>query len=323
MRELTFMEATLEGLSEEMARDPTIFVLGEGIGKRGGNFRTTAGLYDKYGPERLRDTPICERGFVGLACGAAMTGSRPVVDFMFLDFILDSLGELINQVAKMQYMSSGRLKMPLLLRGCVGVGHSSATHHSTSGYPVFMHFPGFRVVVPADPADAKGLLKTALRCDDPVLFLEHKSLLSLKGRVPEGEHLVPFGRARVVRPGRDVTVVAVGVMVPRALKAVESLDGISAELIDPRTLAPLDVDTILESVHKTGRLLVADETFAPCGVGAEIAAQVMERGFDDLDAPVRRLHGAHTPTPYSPALEKAVVPDSDAVARAIRDLHAE
>ena len=325
MRELSFMEATLEALSEEMARDPTIFVLGEGIGKRGGNFRTTVGLYDKYGPERLCDTPICERGFVGLACGAAMTGSRPVVDFMFLDFILDSLGELINQVAKMQYMSSGRLKMPLLLRGCVGIGHSSATHHSTNGYPLFLHFPGFRVVVPADPGDAKGLLKTALRCDDPVLFLEHKSLLSLKGPVPEGEHLVPFGQARVVQTGTDITVVAVGIVVPRALKALESLrgDGISVELIDPRTLAPLDIDTILTSVAKTGRLLIVDEAYAPCGVGAEVAAQVMERGFDELDAPVRRLHGAHTPTPYSAPLENAAVPDSDAIARAIRELRAE
>jgi 2-oxoisovalerate dehydrogenase E1 component len=325
MRELTFMEATLEGLSEEMARDPTIFVLGEGIGKRGGNFRTTVDLYDKYGPVRLCDTPICERGFVGLACGAAMTGSRPVVDFMFLDFILDGLGELINQIAKMQYMSSGRLRMPVLLRGCVGIGHASATHHSTNGYPLFLHFPGFRVVVPADPADAKGLLKTALRSDDPVLFLEHKSLLSLKGLVPDGEHLVPFGQARVVQAGREVTVVAVGIMVPRAAKALESLrgEGISAELIDPRTLAPLDIDTILTSVAKTGRLLIVDEAYGPCGVGAEIAAQVMERGFDELDAPIRRLHGAHAPTPYSPPLEKAVALDSDSVARAVRELRAE
>src|SRR6516165_2095133 len=224
MRELSFMEATLEGLSEEMVRDPTIFVLGEGIGRRGGNFKTTEGLFALYGPERLCDTPICERGFVGLACGAAMTGSRPVVDFMFLDFILDSLGELINQVAKMQYMSSGRLRMPLLLRGCVGIGHSAATHHSTNGYPLFLHFPGFRVAVPADPGDAKGLLKTALRSDDPVLFLEHKSLLGLKGSVPEGEHVVPFGQARVVRSGTDATVVALGIMVPRTLKALQSLD---------------------------------------------------------------------------------------------------
>jgi 2-oxoisovalerate dehydrogenase E1 component len=324
MPERSFMEATLEGLTEEMERDPTIFVLGEGIGPRGGNFRTTVGLYERFGPERLRDTPICERGFVGLACGAAMTGSRPVVDFMFLDFILDGLGELINQVAKMQYMSSGRLRMPLLLRGCIGIGHSSATHHSSSGYPLFMHFPGFRVAVPSNPADAKGLLKTALRCPDPVLFLEHKSLLGTKGVVPEGEHLVPFGKARVVRSGKDLTVVAVGVMVPRTLEAVGTLgEDVSVEVIDPRTLAPLDMDTILESVHRTGRLLVVDETFAPCGVGAEIGMRVMEEGFDDLDAPVRRLHGAHTPTPYSPPLEKAVVPDVAAIARAIRELHAE
>jgi 2-oxoisovalerate dehydrogenase E1 component len=324
MRQLSFMEATLEGLSEEMERDPTIFVLGEGIGKRGGNFRTTFGLYERFGPQRLRDTPICERGFVGLACGAAMTGSRPVVDFMFVDFILDALGELINQIAKMRYMSSGRIQMPLLLRGCIGISHSSATHHSSSAYPLFMHFPGFRVVVPGCPADAKGLLKTALRSTDPVLFLEHKLLLGLKGPVPEGEYTIPFGQARVVREGTALTVVGVGVMVQKTLEAIEELgEEISVELIDPRTLAPLDIGTILGSVHKTGRLLIVDETFAPCGVGAEIAMQVMERAFDDLDAPIRRLHGAHTPTPYSPPLEQAVVPDREAIVRAIRELRAE
>src|SRR3954453_6244009 len=186
MRELTFMEATLEALTEEMGRDPTIFVLGEGIGQRGGNFRTTAGLFDRFGPERLRDTPICERGFVGLACGAAMTGTRPVVDFMFADFILDAVGEILNQIAKMQYMSSGRLRMPLLLRGCIGIGHSAATHHSGNYYPMYAHFPGLRVVVPSSPADAKGLLKRALNCDDPVMFLEHREILQLKGPVPDG-----------------------------------------------------------------------------------------------------------------------------------------
>lgn len=322
MREINFMEATLEALAEEMERDPTIFVLGEGIGKRGGNFRTTVGLYDRFGPERLCDTPICERGFVGLACGAAMTGTRPIVDFMFVDFILDSLGELINQIAKMQYMSSGRLKMPVLLRGCVGVGHSAATHHSTSGYPLFVHFPGFRVVVPSNPQDAKGLFKTALRVNDPVLFLEHKSLLSVKGPVREGEFTIPFGQANVVRSGKDVTVVAIGIMVQKAMQAIDALrdEGISVELIDPRTIAPLDIETIVGSVQRTGRLLIVDETFAPCGMGAEIAMQVMERAFDDLDAPIQRLHGAHTPTPYSPPLEKAIVPDSQAIARAIREL---
>jgi 2-oxoisovalerate dehydrogenase E1 component len=325
MRELTFMKATLEGLSEEMAKNPKIFVMGEGVGKRGGNFNTTTGLYDLYGPERLCDTPICERGFVGLSAGAAMTGTRPVIDFMFSDFILDAVGELINQIAKMQYMSSGRLKMPVLLRGCIGIGNSSATHHSGNYYPMYAHFPGLRVVVPSMPYDAKGLLKTALNVDDPVLFLEHKSLLSVKGPVPEEEYFVDFGKATVVRAGTDVTVVALALMVHKTLQACKELaaENIAVELIDPRTVAPLDSDTILQSVHKTGRLLIVDEAFAPYGVGAEIAAQVADRGFDDLDAPIRRLNGAHAPTPYSPPLEAAVVPNPGTIAQAIRDLLAE
>jgi len=324
-REITFMAATLEALSDAMASDDTIFVLGEGIGKRGGNFKTTAGLYEKYGPERLCDTPIAERGFVGLAGGAAMTGSRPVVDFMFADFVLDGLGEIINQIAKMQYMSSGRLKMPILLRGCIGVGHSAATHHSGNYYPLFAQVPGLRVVVPSNPYDAKGLLTHALRCQDPVVFLEHRDVLSVKGPVPTEAYEIPFGQAAIVREGRDLTVVALAAMVHRVRDVCESLAGerISIELIDPRTVAPLDVETILTSVRKTGRLLVVDETFGPFGVGAEIAAQVADRGFDDLDAPIRRLNGIHTPTPYSPTLEKAVVPNSEDIQKAIRDLLAE
>src|SRR5918998_1216375 len=210
MRELTFTTAAREGLDEEMARDPTIFVVGEGIGERGGNFNTTTGLYAKYGPERLRDTPIVERAFVGMCTGAAMTGTRPVVDFMFVDFILDAMGELINQTAKIQYMSSGRLKMPIVLRGCIGVGGASATHHSGNYYPIFAHLPGFKVVVPTTPRDAKGLLKTAIRSDDPVFFLEHKSLLNTKGPVPDADadELIPFGKAAIRGQGTDVTVVA-------------------------------------------------------------------------------------------------------------------
>lgn len=325
MRELTFTAAAREGLAEEMSRDPSIFVVGEGIGIRGGNFNTTQGLYELYGPERLRDTPICERGFVGMCTGAAMTGSRPVVDFMFLDFILDAFGELVNQTAKMQYMSGGRLKMPIVLRGCIGVGGSAATHHSGNYYPIFTHLPGFRVAVPSTPRDAKGLLKTALRSDDPVLFLEHKSLLNSKGPIPEGEFTIPFGQAAVCREGRDVTVVALTSMVRRSLEASDGLagDGVSVELIDPRTVAPLDMDTILASVHKTGRLLIVDETYGPCGIGAEIAAQVVDLAFDDLDAPIRRLNGAHVPVPYSPPLEAAIVPQVEAIAQAIRNLLAE
>jgi 2-oxoisovalerate dehydrogenase E1 component len=314
------MQATLEALSEEMANNPDIFVMGEGIGRRGGNFKTTAGLFEKYGPVRLCDTPICERGFVGLATGAAMTGTRPVVDFMFADFVLDGLGEIFNQIAKMQYMSSGRLTMPVLLRGCIGIGHSAATHHSGSYYSIFANIPGLRVVVPASPHDAKGLLKRALRCHDPVLFLEHRELLALKGPVPEGDYEIDFGQARIVQPGSDITVVALAYMVKQTLAACEQLDGISVELIDPRTVAPLDVSSILESVRKTGRLLIVDESFGPCGIGAEIAAQVVASGFDELDAPIRRLNGVHTPTPYSPTLESAVVPNPETIAQAIRTL---
>ncbi|MFO0803090.1 MAG: dehydrogenase E1 component subunit alpha/beta [Gemmataceae bacterium] len=324
-RTLTFMQATHEALSLAMAADPNIFVLGEGIGVRGGNFNTTTGLFAKHGAERLRDTPICERGFVGLGCGAAMTGTRPVIDFMFADFVLDGVGEIVNQIAKMQYMSSGRLKMPILLRGCVGIGHSAATHHSGNYYPLYAQFPGLRVCVPSNAFDAKGLLLHALRCNDPVMFLEPRELLSLKGPVPEAEYEIPFGVAKVVREGRDATVVAIGSQVPRAVAAAEKLaiDGVSIEVIDPRTVAPLDVETIGKSVAKTGRLLIADEAFAPYGIGAEIAAQIADRFFDELDAPIRRLNGLHTPTPYSPPLEAAVVPTPEMLMQAIRDLLAE
>jgi 2-oxoisovalerate dehydrogenase E1 component len=324
-REITYMQATWEALSSQMAVDEKIFVLGEGIGKRGGNFKTTAGLYEQYGATRLCDTPIAERGFVGLAGGAAMTGSRPVVDFMFADFILDSVGEIVNQIAKIQYMSSGRIRMPILLRGCIGVGHSAATHHSGSYYAMYANFPGLRVVVPSTPYDAKGLLIHALRCDDPVMFLEHRELLAMKGMVPEEAYEIPFGQAAVITEGRDVTVVAIAYMVKQCSEAAARLakEGVSVELIDPRTISPLDVDTILRSVEKTGRLLVVDETFAPCGIGAEIVAQIADTGFDSLDAPIRRLNGLFSPTPYSPTLERQVVPQVDCIVQALRELLAE
>ena len=324
-RETTFMKAAFEALSSEMKRNPALFVMGEGIGKRGGNFATTTGLFDLYGPVRLCDTPISERGFIGMAAGAAMTGTRPLIDFMFADFALDAVGEILNQIAKVQYMSSGRLKMPVLLRGCIGVGNSAATHHSGNYYTMFGHFPGLRVVVPSSPYDAKGLLARALNCEDPVLFLEHRGVLSIKGPVPEEPYEIEFGRASVVREGDDVTIVALALMVHHALKAREVLsrEGISVELIDPRTVAPLDITTIQTSVKKTGRLLIVDETFATFGLGAEIAAQVADAGFDNLDAPIRCLNGLHTPTPYSPPLEAAVVPNPEAIVQAVRALIAE
>lgn len=321
-REISFSQATHEALAEEMAVNQRIFVMGEGIGIRGGNFNTTAGLYELYGPERLCDTPISERGFVGLAGGAAMTGTRPVVDFMFADFILDSVGEIVNQIAKMQFMSSGRLKMPVLLRGCIGIGHSAATHHSGSYYAMYAQVPGLRVVVPSNAYDAKGLMKHALRGDDPVMFLEHREILTMKRHVPQDDYEIEFGRAAIVRQGRDVTVVALARMVHLALSVCEELEreGISVEVIDPRTVAPLDTESILQSVARTGRLLIVDEPPSPCGFAAEIAAQVTDAGFNDLDAPIRRLTGAFTPTPYSPPLEAATVPSAAAIADAIRSL---
>ena len=325
MREITWMQATHEALAEEMAVNDKIYVMGEGIGKRGGNFNTTMGLYDKYGPVRLCDTPISERGFVGMATGAAITGARPVVDFMFADFILDAMGEIINQIAKMQYMSSGRLKMPVLLRGCIGIGHSAATHHSGSYYSMYAQVPGLRVVVPSTPFDAKGLMKKALRTGDPVMFLEHRELLTVKGMVPEEEYEIDFGKAAVVRAGTDLTVVALARMVHECSGLAEELagNGLSVEVVDPRCVFPLDVDTILKSVNKTGRLLIVEEAYGPCNLGAEIAAQIAERGFDDLDAPIKRLNGMHTPTPYSPSLEQAVIPQQADIAKAIHELMAE
>ncbi|QDU24999.1 Acetoin:2,6-dichlorophenolindophenol oxidoreductase subunit alpha [Anatilimnocola aggregata] len=321
-RTISFVAATREALDQAMAANPTIFVMGQGIGVRGGNFTTTLGLHAKYGAERLCDVPICERGFVGLACGAAMSGTRPVVDFMFIDFINDSFGELVNQITKMQFMSSGRLKMPVLLRGCGGVGHSAATHHSGMYHSIYSHIPGLRVVIPSNPFDAKGLMAHALRSDDPVLFLEHRELMQSKGPVPENHYEIPFGQARVARAGSDVTIVALSFMVTHALSAAEQLasEGISVEIIDPRTVSPLDLDSILRSVAKTGRLLVVDEAFGPCGIASEIAAQVADAGFNDLDAPIKRLHGAFAPTPYAPSLEEVVVPNVARIVQAIRDL---
>jgi len=321
-RSITFAQATLEALAEEMAVNPTIWVMGEGIGKRGGNFMTTKGLYDLYGPERLCDTPICERGFVGLACGAGMTGTRPVIDFMFADFVLDGIGEIVNQIAKMQYMSSGRLKMPVLLRGCIGIGHSAATHHSGSYYALFGQVPGLKVAVPSSPADAKGLLKYALRSFDPVVFLEHREILQTKGPLPEGDYEIPFGVGRKVREGSHVTVVALARMVQLVDSVCDELakEGVSVELIDPRTVSPLDTGMILASVAKTGRLLIVDEPPAQYGFSAEIAAAVADAGFDDLDAPIRRLTGVFCPTPYSPSLEGVMVPRAAQITAAIREL---
>ena len=325
MKELTYVAAAREGLAEEMERDATIFVVGEGIGPRGGNFQTTLGLYEKYGPERLRDTPIAERGFVGMCTGAAASGARPIVDFMFVDFILDAVGEILNQTSKLQYMSNGRLKMPIVLRGCIGVGGAAATHHSGSYFPLFVNQPGLRVVVPTTPADAKGLLKTAIRDDDPVLFMESETLYNVKGEVPDDpELLVPMGVASVAREGDDVTIISWSRMVHVSLEAAAELEkqGIHAEVIDLRSLRPLDEATIVKSVTKTHRAVLAYEGWPYGGVGGEIVDRIQRFAFDDLDAPPARVANPNVPTPFNRTLEELSIPSAHQIAQAARQLMA-
>jgi len=321
-REITYGEAGVEALREEMGRDPSIVYIGQGIGPRGGNFRQTRGLWKEFGDGRLRDTGICELGETGLAIGAAMNGCRAIVDEVFLDFILEAMTQVIQQAATIHYLSNGKIKVPLVIRGAMGSVRNAGAQHAHSFYAWFAHTPGLKVAVPSTPYDCKGLLKTALRQDTPVMFIEHKGLYNSKGEVPEGEFLVPFGKASVRREGSDVTIVAVGRMVQLASEAASALqdEGIAAEVIDPRTVAPLDRDTILRSVAKTGRLAVVDEAPAACGFSGEVIALVSTHGFDSLDAPPRRICSLHVPNPFSPALENEMMPSVTKVVSEVREM---
>lgn len=314
-RIISYAEAGIEALREEMRRDPTIFYIGQGIGVRGGNFQQTRGLWAEFGEERVRDTPIAELAQTGIGIGAAMAGSRPIVDIVFFDFIMEASGQIIQQASTLHYVSNGKFKVPLLIRAAMGGVRSSGPHHSHTFYSFFMHIPGLKVAVPSIPYDVKGLLKTALRDDNPVLFIEHKALYNTKGPVPEEEYTIPFGEAKVCRSGKDVTVVAVSQMVSRSLAAAEELEkqGISVEVIDPRTVAPLDKDAILDSVAKTGRLAVVDEAYATCGFSAEIAALAAEEALDELDAPVRRICALPAPHAFSPSLDTYLSPSVDRI----------
>ena len=305
-----------------MRRDPTIFYIGQGIGPRGGNWQQTRGLWAEFGDERLRDTPIAEVGQTGLGIGAAMSGSRPIVDIVFMDFVLETMGMLVQQASTIHYVSNGKYRVPMVVRGAMGGVRSSGPHHSHSFYSFFMHIPGLKVVVPSAPYDVKGLLKTALRQDDPVLFLEHKALYGSKGPVPEGEYTIPFGKAEVRRAGQDVTLVAVSLMVGRALEAAEILAkrDISVEVIDPRTVAPLEKDAILRSVAKSGRLAIVDEAYATCGFSAEIAAMVAEEAMDELDCPVRRICARPAPHAFSPTLDSFLIPGVDRIVQEVEDM---
>ncbi|MAE61145.1 MAG: dehydrogenase [Planctomycetaceae bacterium] len=304
-----YLDAVRDGIADEMRRDPHIIYLGEGIGERAGSFAHTKGLWDEFGNDRVIDTAICELAFTGAAAGASATGCRAVADLMFADFLFEAASQVIEQAAKLRYMSNGQISVPMVIRAPIGPIKNAGPHHSGNYYPIWAHCPGLIVVVPSNAADAKGLFRTALRASDPVVFMEPKSLFPTKHPVPPGEWLVPFGSAAVVRAGTDLTIVTCGTLVGRSLEAAQQLqaDGISCEVIDLRTIVPLDIDTIVASVAKTHHVLVADEAFAMCGLGAEIAAVMMEHAFDLLDAPVGRLHTDPAAHPFSPPLENEVI----------------
>jgi pyruvate/2-oxoglutarate/acetoin dehydrogenase E1 component len=311
MRELTYTQALREALTEEMRRDPNVILMGEDIGHYGGVFRVTEGLIKEFGPNRVKDTPISESAFIGLAVGMAMTGKRPVPELMFMDFALVSADQIWNQAAKMHSMSGGRVKVPLVIRAQQGGGRGNGAQHSQSFETLFTHIPGMKVCIPATPYDAKGLLKSAIRDDNPVMFIEHKLLYNTKGEVPEAEYTVPIGKADVKRAGKDLTIVSYSRQLLFALQAAETLQkeyGISAEVIDLRCTVPLDIDMVIASLKKTHRLLVTHESHSACGIGAEVAMQVMEEAFDELDAPIMRVAGMNVPIPVAKQLEEAALP---------------
>lgn len=321
-REITLSEAIREALAEEMRRDPRVFIIGEDVAEAGTPFKVLSGLVEEFGTDRVIDTPISEAGITGIGVGAAMTGMRPVVDIMFGDFITLTMDQMVNQAAKVHYMSGGKLKVPMVMRTTLGATRRSAAQHSQSLHAWFSHIPGLKVAIPSTPYDAKGLLKTAIRDDNPVAFFEDKMMYRLKGPVPEEEYTIPFGVADIKRSGTDITIVATSSMVQITLGAADLLEeeGISAEVIDPRTTFPLDKQTLIESAKKTSRALVVDEGYQRYGVTAEIASVLAEGAFYYLDAPVKRMGAMDVPVPFSPALEDLTVPTEESVAQAAKIL---
>ena len=320
MPDVTFVESLRMTLKEEMDRDPSLMLIGEDIGRYGGIFGVTKGLLEEFGPHRVRSTPISESAIIGSALGAAMTGIRTVAEIMYVDFTTCAMDQIVNQVAKMRYMSGGKAKIPLVIRTQEGGGRGNAAQHSQSLEALFLHIPGLKIVMPSTPYDARGLLKTAIRDDNPVMFIEHKLLYATKGFIPDGEFLIPFGQADVKRKGKDVTVIAISYMVMKALRAAERLaeEGVDVEVIDLRTLVPLDLETLLQSVRKTNRVVIVHEGCRRGGIGAEIASNIMEEAFDFLDAPIQRVGALNVPIPYSEPLENAVIPSEEEIATAVK-----
>jgi pyruvate dehydrogenase E1 component beta subunit len=323
MSVVTIREALNQALREEMLRDENIFLMGEEVAAYQGAYKVTKGLLDELGDKRVIDTPITELGFAGLGVGAAMVGLRPIIEFMTFNFSILATDQIINSAAKMLYMSGGQFNIPIVFRGPGGSAYQVSSQHSQALESWFTYFPGLKVVMPSTPADAKGLLKSSIRDDDPVIFIEQERMYGIKGEVPDDpDFVVPLGVGDIKREGTDVTVVARSLTVPIALKAAEALEqqGVSCEVIDPRTIRPLDIDMIVESVKKTNRMVVVEESHPFCGVGSEISTQVTERAFDYLDAPVKRVSGADVPMPYAKNLEDLAIPNVDKVVAAVREV---
>lgn len=323
VRKISFAKAINEALDYEMSKDKRVIVMGEDVGKYGGIFGATAGLYEKYGEDRVIDTPIAESGFIGAAVGAAATGLlRPVVELMFIDFFGVTMDQIYNQAAKMRYMFGGKAKVSMVIRTPCGAGFSAAAQHSQSLHAIFIHVPGLKVVMPSTPYDAKGLLISSIEDDDPVIFIEHKGLYALEGEVPEGPYSIPLGVAEVKREGKDVTVVATAAMVHKSLDVANKLekDGVSVEVIDPRSLVPLDEDLIVNSIKKTGRLVVVDEGYPRASFATDIAAIAASKCFQDLKAPVKLVTPPATPIPFSPVLESEWIPSAEKIEKAVREI---
>jgi pyruvate/2-oxoglutarate/acetoin dehydrogenase E1 component len=320
MTEMTYSEAINSALREEMRRDPTVFLIGEDIAKHGGAFGVTRGIYDEFGTQRVINTPISEAAITAAAVGAGLVGTRPVMEIMYMDFITIAMSQIVNQMAKMRYMFGGKTNVPVVVRTPSGGGRGNAAQHMQSLEAWFVHVPGVKVVMPATPYDAKGLLKSAIRDDDPVIFVEHKLLYSTKGEVPAKEYLIPFGKAEIKRTGNDVTLIATSRMLLFAMAAANQLaeESVDVEVVDPRTLVPLDMDTILNSVKKTGRVVIVHEAVERCGVGAEIAAQIQEKAFDFLDAPILRVANPNVPIPFARNIEALSIPDEARIVHAVK-----